>query len=173
MFSYVSLSVWQETILKEQIEGLVEEDEEKEEAVNEDEEDVAVGAITLADKKTERQRKKEKAEKIKVNWCLNFRNTCSDKCWKGSKCIVPLTTWDTHPCLPLRISQEQQRLADRRQIDQRQQLFQLRSIKTSIKQREEKTKARQKLRKAKQEAQKAQPRRLGKLKYMLNVFTLS
>lgn len=67
MFSYVSLSVWQETTLKEQVEGLVEEDEEKEEAANEDEEDVAVGAITLAEKKTERQRKKEKAEKIKVN----------------------------------------------------------------------------------------------------------
>lgn len=59
--------VWQETILKEQVEGLVEEDEEKEEAAKEDEEDVAVGAITLAEKKTERQRKKEKAEKIKVN----------------------------------------------------------------------------------------------------------
>lgn len=80
MFSYVSFFVWQETTLKEQVEGLVEEDEEKEEASNGDEEDVAVGAITLAEKKTERQRKKEKAEKIKVNWCLNFRNTLNDKC---------------------------------------------------------------------------------------------
>lgn len=67
MISYVSFSVWQETTLKEQVEGLVEEDEEIEEVPNEDEEDVAMGAITLAEKKTERQRKKEKAEKIKVN----------------------------------------------------------------------------------------------------------
>lgn len=67
MISYMSLSVWQETTLKEQVEGLIEEDEEKEEVSNEDAEDVAVGAITLAEKKTERQRKKEKAEKIKVN----------------------------------------------------------------------------------------------------------
>lgn len=62
--------------------------------------------------------------------------------------------------------QEQQRLCNRRQTDQHQQLFQLRSIKTSIKQVEETTKARQKQRKDKQEAQKAQPRRLGKLKYV-------
>lgn len=60
---------------------------------------------------------------------------------------------------------EQQRLADRQQTDQRQQLFQLRSIKSSIRQQEAKTKARQLNRKAKQEAQKAQPRRLGKLKF--------
>ncbi|XP_010739547.2 ribosome biogenesis protein NOP53 [Larimichthys crocea] len=60
---------------------------------------------------------------------------------------------------------EQQRLADRRQTDQRQQLFQLRSIKASIKQQAQKTQAKQIKRKAKQEAQKAQPRRLGKLKF--------
>uniref|UniRef100_A0A3Q0R1A6 Ribosome biogenesis protein NOP53 n=1 Tax=Amphilophus citrinellus TaxID=61819 RepID=A0A3Q0R1A6_AMPCI len=60
---------------------------------------------------------------------------------------------------------EKQRLAERRQTEQQQQLFQLRSIKTSIKQQEEKTKIRQKRRKAKEEAQKAQPRRLGKLKF--------
>lgn len=60
--------VWQETILREQVEGLIEEDEEEEEsAPNEDGEDVAVGGITLSDKKTERQRKKEKAEKMKVS----------------------------------------------------------------------------------------------------------
>lgn len=116
----------EETILREQVEGLVEEDEEEEEsAPNEDGEDVAVGGITLSDKKTERQRKREKAEKMK----------------------------------------EQQRLADRRLIDQRQQLFQLRSIKSTIKQREEETNSRQKIRKANQEAQKSQPRRLGKLKF--------
>lgn len=73
----------------------------------------------------------------------------------------------TLTCVTLYTSQEQQRLADRRLIDQRQQLFQLRSIKTSIKQREEKTKSRQTRRKANQEAQKSQPRRLGKLKYVL------
>ncbi|XP_076590676.1 ribosome biogenesis protein NOP53 [Chaetodon auriga] len=115
----------EETILREQVEGLVEEENEEEVAPNEEDEDVTVGAITLAAKKTERQRKKEKADKIK----------------------------------------EQQRLADRRQTDQRQQLFQLRSIKTALKQRDQKTKARQAQRKAKQEAQKAQPRRLGKLKF--------
>lgn len=61
-----SHSVWQETTLREQVEGLVEEDEEQESPANEDGEDVALGAITLSEKKTERQRKREKAEKIKV-----------------------------------------------------------------------------------------------------------
>ncbi|XP_017290847.1 ribosome biogenesis protein NOP53 isoform X2 [Kryptolebias marmoratus] len=60
---------------------------------------------------------------------------------------------------------EQQRLSSRRQNAQQQQLFQLRSIKTSIKQQEQKTKKKQVQRKAQQEAQKAQPRRLGKLKF--------
>uniref|UniRef100_A0AAX7UQ30 Ribosome biogenesis protein NOP53 n=1 Tax=Astatotilapia calliptera TaxID=8154 RepID=A0AAX7UQ30_ASTCA len=117
----------EETILREQVEGLVEESEEEEEkdAPKEDGEEVAVGAIAVADKKTERQRKREKAEKMK----------------------------------------EQQRLTERRQTEQQQQLFQLRSIKTSIKQQEETTQIRQKRRKAKEEAQKAQPRRLGKLKF--------
>lgn len=59
--------ILKETVFKEQVEGLVEEDgDEVAEAVNE-EEHVAVGAITLSEKKTERQRKKEKAEKLKVN----------------------------------------------------------------------------------------------------------
>uniref|UniRef100_A0A096LW26 Ribosome biogenesis protein NOP53 n=1 Tax=Poecilia formosa TaxID=48698 RepID=A0A096LW26_POEFO len=44
-------------------------------------------------------------------------------------------------------------------------LFQLRSIKASIRQQEEKTKSKQMQRRAKQEAQKVQPRRLGKLKF--------
>uniref|UniRef100_A0A8D0AG76 Ribosome biogenesis protein NOP53 n=1 Tax=Sander lucioperca TaxID=283035 RepID=A0A8D0AG76_SANLU len=114
----------EETILREQVEGLVEEENE-EEAPNEEEEGVAVGAITVAEKKTERQRKKERAYKVK----------------------------------------EQLRQANRYQNDKRQQLFQLRSIKTSIKQEEQETKDKQKQRKAKQEAQKAQPRRLGKLKF--------
>lgn len=60
--------VWQETTLREQVEGLVEEEEEEEATTVEDGEDVAVGAITLSEKKTERQRKREKAEKIKVSW---------------------------------------------------------------------------------------------------------
>lgn len=61
----------QETILHEQVEGLVEdEDEEDAAAPNEDEADSAVAAIAVAEKKTERQRKKEKAEKIKVYLCL-------------------------------------------------------------------------------------------------------
>lgn len=50
------------------MEGLVEEENEEEEAAPiEEEEGVAVGAIALAEKKTERQRKKERAEKIKVH----------------------------------------------------------------------------------------------------------
>ncbi|XP_043974750.1 ribosome biogenesis protein NOP53 [Gambusia affinis] len=60
---------------------------------------------------------------------------------------------------------EQQRLTSRRQTEQQQQLFQLRSIKASIRQQEEKTKSKQMRRRVKQEAQKAQPRRLGKLKF--------
>lgn len=66
--SIVRYCVFQETILREQVEGLVEESEEEEEkdAPKEDGEEVAVGAIAVADKKTERQRKREKAEKMKV-----------------------------------------------------------------------------------------------------------
>ncbi|XP_070685209.1 ribosome biogenesis protein NOP53 isoform X2 [Pempheris klunzingeri] len=118
----------EETVFREQVQGLVEEEEEEEAAAAPnvgEEEDMVVGAIALAEKKTERQRKKERADKIK----------------------------------------EQRRLAGRQLIKQRQQLFQLRSIKAFIKQRDQQTKARQKQRKAKQEAEKAQPRRLGKLKF--------
>lgn len=52
-------------MFREQVEGLVEEEDE-ETAVPNDDDSVAMGAITLAEKKTERQRKREKAEKIKV-----------------------------------------------------------------------------------------------------------
>ncbi|KAM6932306.1 ribosome biogenesis protein NOP53 isoform 2-T2 [Lycodopsis pacificus] len=113
----------EETIFREQVEGLVEEERE-DDAANE-EEGVAVGAIVVAVKKTEKQRKKERADKIK----------------------------------------EQRRWAHRVRSDKRQQLFQLRSIKTSIKQQEEDTKEKRIQRKSNQEAQKAQPRRLGKLKF--------
>uniref|UniRef100_A0A673AZI3 Ribosome biogenesis protein NOP53 n=1 Tax=Sphaeramia orbicularis TaxID=375764 RepID=A0A673AZI3_9TELE len=126
--SLILLDVYflQETIFQEQVEGLVEEENEEEETAPDDEEEsVVVGAIAVAEKKTERQRKRQRADKIK----------------------------------------EQQRLADRRQVDQRQQLFQLRSIKASIKQQEKATAVRQIKRKVKQEAQKAQPRRLGRLKF--------
>nr|XP_043887921.1 ribosome biogenesis protein NOP53 isoform X2 [Solea senegalensis] len=114
-----------ETILREEVQGLVEEDNEDDEKANEEEEDVAVGGIALSQKKTERQRKKEKTEKMK----------------------------------------EQQRASDKRQTDLQQQLFQLRSIKASLKQQDQKTQSRQTQRKAKQEAQKSQPRRLGRLKF--------
>lgn len=68
IISNVCLCVRQETIFQEQVEGLVEEENEEEEAAPiEEEEGVAVGAIALAEKKTERQRKKERAEKIKVH----------------------------------------------------------------------------------------------------------
>ncbi|XP_034461055.1 ribosome biogenesis protein NOP53 [Hippoglossus hippoglossus] len=113
-----------DTILQEEVEGLVEEDEEETAPVEEDD-DAVVGAIASGQKKTERQRKKEKAEKIKG----------------------------------------QLRLADRRETDQKQQLFQLRSIKASVKEQEHNTGEKQKLRKANQEAQKSQPRRLGRLKF--------
>uniref|UniRef100_A0A667Y4A6 Ribosome biogenesis protein NOP53 n=1 Tax=Myripristis murdjan TaxID=586833 RepID=A0A667Y4A6_9TELE len=112
------------TIFQEQVEGLLEE-EEKNPVEEEGQGEMPVGAIVLAEKKTEKQRKREKMDKIKA----------------------------------------QQRQVDRQQIDRRQQLFQLRSIKASIKQQEQRTKERQTERKAKQEAQKAMPRRLGRLKY--------
>lgn len=121
----------EETNLREQVEGLVEEEEEEEKNNEEespglkDDDEVALAAIAVTQKKTERQIKKEKAEKLK----------------------------------------EQQRLASRRQTERQQQLFQLRSIKASIRQQEETTERKRMQRKAKQEAQKAQPRRLGKLKF--------
>eukprot|EP00064_Thunnus_orientalis_P009753 superscaffoldBa00001259_g9779 len=64
-----------------------------------------------------------------------------------------------------KLVKEQRRQADRHHTNQRQQLFQLRSIKASIKQQEQTTKTKQKQRNDKKEAQKAQPRRLGRLKF--------
>lgn len=58
-----------------------EEEEEEAAAPNEEEEGVPVGAISLAEKKTERQRKKEKAEKIKVHARVWIPNP-SLSCWK-------------------------------------------------------------------------------------------
>lgn len=119
----------EETTFQEQVQGLVEEEEDDNEdsasESDEEEEEGAVGAIAVTQKKTERQRKREKAEKIK----------------------------------------EQQRLADKDQMEKRQQLFQLRTIKASIKKQDQKTKAKQIQRKDKQEAEKSQPRRLGRLKF--------
>uniref|UniRef100_A0A8D2ZD72 Ribosome biogenesis protein NOP53 n=1 Tax=Scophthalmus maximus TaxID=52904 RepID=A0A8D2ZD72_SCOMX len=118
----------EETVIREQVEGLVEEEEEEEdeeEAAHDEEDEDAEGGSSLAKKKTERQRKREKADKIK----------------------------------------ELRRLDSKRQMDHRQQLFQLRSIKASIKQQEQSTEDKQKIRKANQEAEKSQPRRLGKLKF--------
>lgn len=178
----------QETVFNEQVEGLVEEENEEEEAaLDEEEEDGAVGAIVLADKKTEKKRKREKAEKIKVQahfilqthlkhfYCLNnHTHSWARLDWftvsvelASRKCPPNVADNPTHCFSSPFPPQEQQRLADRRQTDQRQQLFQLRSIKASIKQQAQKTQAKQIKRKAKQEAQKAQPRRLGKLKYVL------
>ncbi|KAL3056995.1 hypothetical protein OYC64_007476 [Pagothenia borchgrevinki] len=117
----------EETIFREQVEGLVEqeEDDNDEEAGAEDDDGVIVGAIAQALKKTEKDRRKERAEILK----------------------------------------EQSRQADKEQTFRQQQLFQLRSIKTSIKQDEADTKVKQIQRKANQEAEKSQPRRLGKLKF--------
>nr|XP_040048967.1 ribosome biogenesis protein NOP53 [Gasterosteus aculeatus aculeatus] len=115
----------EETVMKEQVEGLVEEEAEEGEEEAASEEDVAVGAIVMAEKKTERQRRKERVEKLKV----------------------------------------QRRQANRAKSDKRQQLFQLNSIKKTIKERETNTKVKQEQRKSNQEAEKAQPRRLGKLKF--------
>ncbi|KAI4877689.1 hypothetical protein NFI96_016765 [Prochilodus magdalenae] len=53
-----------ETTFKEQIEGLVEEDEEANQETECAEDDADVGAASQQEKKTEKQRKKEKAERI-------------------------------------------------------------------------------------------------------------
>ncbi|KAF4076688.1 hypothetical protein AMELA_G00217960 [Ameiurus melas] len=115
----------EETIFNEQIEGLIVEDEGEEMKEAEDSKDTAVGPTAQPEKKTERQRKREKAERIK----------------------------------------ELRRKAERKLLNSRQQLFQLRSIGVDLKQRDLRTKARQMKRKAKQEEQKTLPRRLGKLRF--------
>ncbi|KAF3848058.1 hypothetical protein F7725_021086 [Dissostichus mawsoni] len=107
----------EETIFREQVEGLVEQEDDD----NNDEKQEMMMAL----KKTEKDRRKERAEILK----------------------------------------EQSRQADKEQTFRQQQLFQLRSIKTSIKQDEADTKVKQIQRKANQEAEKSQPRRLGKLKF--------
>ncbi|KAF5895304.1 ribosome biogenesis protein NOP53, partial [Clarias magur] len=116
----------EESIFNEQVEGLIEEDEEETKTETEHAEtDVAVGPTAQPEKKTERQRKREKAERIK----------------------------------------ELKKKAERKMLDSRQQLFQLRSIGADVKKRELKTKARRIKRQAKQEAEKTLPRRLGRLRF--------
>lgn len=72
-YSWCRFNFWvicvyfQETVLREQVEGLVEEENDEEGgAPNEDDDDAAVAAITVGEKKTEKQRKRERAEKMKV-----------------------------------------------------------------------------------------------------------
>lgn len=118
----------EETTFKEQIQGLLDEDEEGEdmtEEMTEDVEDTGVVPSAQQEKKTEKQRKKEKADKIK----------------------------------------EQQKVAERKVTSKRQQLFQLRSIQSELKKREQRTCLRQSQRKARQLARKTQPHRLGRLKF--------
>ncbi|XP_060761719.1 ribosome biogenesis protein NOP53 [Neoarius graeffei] len=116
----------EESVFKEQVEGLIEEDEgEETEQTAEDSKDAAIGSTAQPEKKTEKQRKREKAERMK----------------------------------------ELQKKAEKKLLNSRQQLFQLRSISADMKRRELRTKVRQAKRKTKQETEKALPRRLGKLKF--------
>ena len=97
--------------------------------------------------------------------CFQFEITskCSERCRiVVSPLFIWLSTWLFIFLFP---PQGQLRLADRRETDQKQQLFQLRSIKASVKEQEHNTGEKQKVRKANQEAEKSQPRRLGRLKY--------
>lgn len=60
----------QESTFNEQVEGLIEEDEGEEmketEHATEESKDAGVGLTAPPEKKTERQRKREKAERMKV-----------------------------------------------------------------------------------------------------------
>lgn len=87
--------------------------------------------------------------------------------------MLPLLHTSSHRRLFFFASQVQRRQANRAKSDKRQQLFQLNSIKKTIKERETNTKVKQEQRKSNQEAEKAQPRRLGKLKYAPNTLLLS
>ncbi|XP_028856886.1 ribosome biogenesis protein NOP53 [Denticeps clupeoides] len=121
----------EETTFEEQIQGLLEEGEDQalevelQNAEGDDQDEGGVVPNAQQEKKTERQRKKERAEKIK----------------------------------------EQQKKADRNAIDKRQQLFQLRSIRTDLMRREQRTRLRQSVRRARLVEQRSQPRRLGRLKF--------
>ncbi|NP_001073415.2 ribosome biogenesis protein NOP53 [Danio rerio] len=55
----------EESTFKEQVEGLIEEDEDQPEDADGDADDTVIGPTAIQEKKTERQRKKEKAEKVK------------------------------------------------------------------------------------------------------------
>ncbi|XP_026877492.2 ribosome biogenesis protein NOP53 [Electrophorus electricus] len=114
----------EESVFREQVEGLIEEEEEKLEA-EEDDEGTAVGPTAQTEKKTEKQRKREKADRVK----------------------------------------ELQKKAERKAIDSRQQLFQLRTISAELRRREQQTSVRRTRRKDQQEREKVQPRRLGKLRF--------
>uniref|UniRef100_A0AAY5EYP6 Ribosome biogenesis protein NOP53 n=1 Tax=Electrophorus electricus TaxID=8005 RepID=A0AAY5EYP6_ELEEL len=113
----------EESVFREQVEGLIEEEEEKLEA-EEDDEGTAVGPTAQTEKKTEKQRKREKADRVKL-----------------------------------------QKKAERKAIDSRQQLFQLRTISAELRRREQQTSVRRTRRKDQQEREKVQPRRLGKLRF--------
>ncbi|XP_075999912.1 ribosome biogenesis protein NOP53 isoform X2 [Genypterus blacodes] len=65
----------EETVFQEQVEGLLEEEveDEEERVPNEEDDDVPVGAISIADKKTEKQRKRERTEKLKEQQRLTER----------------------------------------------------------------------------------------------------
>ncbi|CDQ70413.1 unnamed protein product [Oncorhynchus mykiss] len=121
----------EETVFQELVEGLVEEEEEEEQ-----EEDVSIRGGLQQEKKTEKERKRERADKIKA---------CKT----------------TKPFSP----NSQQKQAARVFTDKKQQLFQLRSIQATLKRREQRTRERVAQRKANQEAEKSMPRRLGRLKF--------
>lgn len=64
--------------------------------------------------------------------------------------------------------QEKEKRARRELVDQRQQLFQLRSIRAELKRREQRTRQKQALYQGQKEAQKFRPQRLGKLKSVVS-----
>ncbi|XP_073405229.1 ribosome biogenesis protein NOP53 [Dendrobates tinctorius] len=116
----------EESRLRELCEGLVEESEDDNPSGDEGElEEQKVTSLHQRERKTERQRKKEKEAKI-----LKARQD----------------------------SEKTERL-------RRQSLFQLKSIQTSLKSRQEELAKRKKLRGEKQKAKALQPKRLGRLKY--------
>ncbi|KAM6427890.1 ribosome biogenesis protein NOP53 [Liasis olivaceus] len=128
----------QETVFQEQCEGLMEEESEGEEGqdsplVPPEEGPQAVStsdphlltATAVGEKKTERQRKKEKAAK------------------------------------QLKARELSEKTARRRQ----QELFQLRSIRLQLKQREAELQRRKQRREAKRKSEAVKPKRLGRLKY--------
>lgn len=149
----------QETVFREQCEGLLEESEGEEEEEEEQKEE-AVGGAQPSDpprpplrpgKKTEQQRRKEKEARAQV--CVGAVGVM----WVGG-----LTWWGAEAVFPP--PQELRRRQEKAWRCRQQQLFRLRSLGWQLRRWEQELLRRRRAREAKRREMEGRPRRLGRIK---------